>query len=142
VCVGIGQGAKETEVLNIASSINHAFFVKDLDELRRLFVKDASTNGLNEPKLEKFRVRVDKAEVLLEFKNPGVKSATLEKHDGNQWTQVHTRQIPNNTDVSTRLVATKLEENEEYDFRAIVQLEGGHKVKSNVITLKTRRGNL
>jgi hypothetical protein len=95
---------------------------------------------LKQPKLEKHRARVSKAEVLLEFNHPGVVSATLEKHDGNQWTQVHTRQIPNNTDVSTRLVATKLKENEEYDFRAIVELEGGHKVKSNVITIKTRKG--
>lgn len=142
ICIGIGKGSKENEVLNIASSINHAFFVKDLNELRQLFVKDASTNGLNEPKLEKFRVRVSKAEVLLQFNNPGVVSATLEKHDGNQWTQVHTRQIPNSTDVSTRLVATKLEENEEYDLRAIVELEGGHKVKSNVITIKTRKANV
>jgi protein-tyrosine-phosphatase len=84
-------------------------------------------------------VRIHQVEMLLEFNNQGVMSAGLEKHDGKNWTEVHTRQIPSYKDTSTKLTAKNLEENQDYDFRAIIQLESGHKLTSNVLTLRTRR---
>jgi len=126
------------EINQLATSVNHAFFLPSFEDLRDLFGK-MCTNP-HEPLLKPLRIREEKASFLLEFRNKCVRMAQLLVHSSGLWTTVESKTISGTGDLFTTFECTSnLEQNSNYDFKAILKLENGREAVSNVLSIKTRK---